>query len=141
MIKTHLIFISILLSTGLSFGKIKNVKNQLEDSTKIITKYNGGRVGYSSISLILYDDLTYKLSEWMHTGTNFSEIGKFSLSDSLITFYPNISELKHYGKRRKKIKGRPKSYLINGENILMYNPEDDENGFSAEYRTLYKKEI
>lgn len=141
MIKTQLLFIFIILSTGLSYAGIKKMTNQLGDSTKIISKYNGGRFGYSSMSLILHYDSTYKFLEWIHTGIIRSEFGKFSLSDSLITFYPKKSELKVNGRRRKKFIGQPKSYLIEGNKILMYNPKEDENAYGAEYKTLYKIEI
>ena len=54
---------------------------------KQFDEYQGGRFGYSGVTLKLYNDSTYYYSEWNHTGRSKKDNGKWKKINYLYYLY------------------------------------------------------
>lgn len=138
--KNILILLHCLFLGFMGYSSCLESENDGNKDTTLLAKYRGGRIMYSSLTLNLYTDSTYTMTEWIHTGYSSKETGRYSLNDSLITFYPKKKKTKSRKKVRRSRNMEPRSYMYSVDTILLYDPTDDPIGYGALYKTLYKKD-
>jgi hypothetical protein len=107
---------------------------------KIFDEYQGGRFGYSGVTLKLYSDSTYYYSEWNHAGQSIKDSGKWGKTNQ--HFYLN-SETKtrwtgRNGKSDKIYRFKMQKFTILGDTLKLIPKDQKDNDYFDAYHKLYK---
>ena len=107
---------------------------------KIFDEYQGGRFGYSNVTLKLFSDSTYYYSEWGHTGRSIKDSGKWGKTNK--HFYLN-SETKtswtgRNGKSEKIYRFEMQKFTILGDTLKLIPKKHKDNDYFDAYYKLYK---
>jgi hypothetical protein len=106
---------------------------------KQFDEYRGGRSGYSSVTLRLYNDSTYHYSQWDHTRSTIEDNGKWKrISDHYcLNSTSKTRRTWRGGKSDRFYRFEQQEFMITGD-ALQFVPKDaKDNDYFAEYYRLY----
>jgi|694.fasta_scaffold148540_2 hypothetical protein len=102
--------------------------------------YQGGRFGYSLVTLKLYSDSTYYYSEWNHTGRSIKDNGKWG---RIYDHYYLTSKSKtrwtgRNGKSDKIFRFETQEFIMMSDTIKFIPKDAKDNDYFDAYYKLYK---
>jgi len=107
---------------------------------KQFDEYQGGRFGYSGVTLKLYSDSTYYYSEWNHNGYSIEDNGKWGRKNG--RFYLNSKYRTRWsGKNVKSYKiyrFETQEFIISSDTLKFIPKDAKDNDYYNEYYKLYK---
>jgi hypothetical protein len=107
---------------------------------KQFDEYQGGRFGYSGVTLKLYNDSTYYYSEWNHTGRSIKDNGKWKKINYL--YYLNSTSKTRWtgrnGKSDKIYRFEKQEFIITGDTLKFIPKDAKDNDYFDAYYKLYK---
>jgi hypothetical protein len=124
---TLTVFLTVILCSA------KTDKKQFDE-------YRGGRFGYSSVTIKLYNDSTYYYSEWNHTGRSIKDNGKWGkINDH---YYLNSTSKTRWtsrnGKSDKIYRFETQEFNITIDTLRFMPKDAKDNDYFDAYYTLYK---
>jgi hypothetical protein len=109
---------------------------------KQFDEYQGGRFGYSGVTLKLFSDSTYYFSEWNHTGRSIKDSGKWGKTNQY--HYLNSNTKTRWtgrnGKSDKIFRFEMQQFTIKGDTIKLMQKDQKDNDYFDMYYKLYKVE-
>ncbi len=103
-------------------------------------EYQGGRFGYSGMTLKLYNDSTYYYSEWNHTGSSIKDNGKWGkVNDNY--FLSSKSKTRWNGRNGKSDKiyrFEMQEFIITGDTLKLIPKDQKDKDYYEAYYKLYK---
>lgn len=107
---------------------------------KQFDEYQGGRFGYSRVTLKLYNDSTYYYSEWNHTGRTIKDSGKWGKTSQY--YYLNSKTKTRWtsrnGKSDKIFRFEMQQFTIIGDTLKLIPKDQKDNDYFEWYYKLYK---
>jgi hypothetical protein len=145
-LKLNLIVIIFLFNqvNGLTqdITSIKSKETDKVSNQKIqISKYSGGRFGFSGIYLTLFSDSTYYYSCWLDNGFSFTDEGTFRTTKSYIILCSKEYFDKSLSRKKQKqaiFKNKP--YRMIKNKILLFSEKEekkDKDNYYSSYLTLH----
>ena len=111
---------------------------QITTDNQPYNEYNGGRFGYSGVTIKLYSDSTYYYSEWNHTGQSINDNGKWTFQDERFQLQSS-SRTRWTGRNSKSAKTYRfdmQEFTINGDTLKLVPKDITDNDYYETYYTL-----
>jgi hypothetical protein len=102
--------------------------------------YQGGRFGYSGVTLKLYSDSTYYYSEWNHTGRSIKDNGKWGrrYDHYYLTSKSKTRWTGRNGKSDKIFRFETQEFIMMSDTIKFIPKDAKDNDYFDAYYKLYK---
>lgn len=102
--------------------------------------YQGGRFGYSGVTLKLYFDSTYYYSEWNHTGRSIKDNGKWGrrYDHYYLTSKSKTRWTGRNGKSDKIFRFETQEFIMMRDTIKFIPKDAKDNDYFDAYYKLYK---
>ncbi len=107
---------------------------------KSFDEYQGGRFGYSGVTLKLYNDSTYYYSEWNHTGRSIKDSGKWRMANK--HYYLNSMTKTRWtgrnGKSDKIFRFEMQQFIVTGDTLKLIPQNEKDADYYDKYYKLFK---
>ena len=107
---------------------------------KQFVEYHGGRMGFSGVSLKLFNDSTYSYSEWNHTGRSIIDNGKWGRVNE--KYFLNSSSMTRWktrkGKSDKIYRFQSQEIVFTGDTLKFIPINDEEKDYYDDYYRLFR---